>query len=250
MEKPARNTINFFDYIQRTSAQQIESDLPARRVRSPVGGSDCKGQEDESGQAEVESPLARKVAPHRGYLPAVRAPRQGVVQRVEEEVVLAVRADDPAHARHVGHRGVVGRRVGGSQADDALAVGAGASDALGRGKRWDEMINARERKLKEARKIVDLFTSGSWICSFSSCSCFSCSCFSCSSRFRNYVVICGTTHDLKNLSKNKRFNHAHKIFVQLKTVNGKGSFKGPIGISRRSCAQSVSFSIQNNLLTY
>ncbi len=63
-------------------------------------------------------------------------------------------------------------------------------------------------------------------------------------------MICGTTHDLKNLSKNKRFNHAHKIFVQLKTVNGKGSFKGPIGISRRSCAQSVSFSIQNNLITY
>ena len=48
-----------------------------------------------------------------------------------QEVVVAMRARDPAHPRHVGHWGVGGRglRVG-READHALAVGARARDAL------------------------------------------------------------------------------------------------------------------------
>ena len=58
----------------------------------------------------------------------MRAPRQRVVQRVEEEGVVAVTAGDAAHSRHGGQRGR--GRWGRREVDNPLAVRPRACDPL------------------------------------------------------------------------------------------------------------------------
>ena len=111
-----------------TDEDDIEASLLRGRLPRPERGGERDDEEHHAHRGEEQPALPAEV-PDGGDLPAVRAARQRVVQRVEEEVVVAVRAVDAAHARHVGH----GRRGDGlvrGQADHALAVRPGARNAL------------------------------------------------------------------------------------------------------------------------
>ena len=111
-----------------TDEDDIKPALIRRRVPRPQRHGQRHNHRHEPDRREQQPSLLAKVPDGRD-LPAVRTPGQGIVQRVEEEVVVAVRAVDAAHARHVGHGGR-GHRLARGEADDALAVGAGARNAL------------------------------------------------------------------------------------------------------------------------
>jgi len=83
----------------------------------------------------------------------VRAPGQGVVQRVEQERVVTVSTRDPTHTRHVGKRGR-GRR-GGSEVDNSLAVGPWASNSLAAALADEETVAGTPDILAAWRSIPD-----------------------------------------------------------------------------------------------
>lgn len=125
---------------QLTDEEDVEPAAGGSRLPRADGCGERDEEEEHADGGEQQPALLAKVA-DAGDLPAVRAARQRVVQRVEEEVVPAVRAVDAAHAGHVGHGGR-GHGLARRQADHALAVGAGARNALEwRKKRTVKMIS-------------------------------------------------------------------------------------------------------------
>jgi len=90
--------------------------------------SDSNPKHNQTEDEKDDKPGSGELRAHTGHLSAVRAPRQGVVQCVEQEGVVTMRASDSAHAWNVWDRRV--SRRAGSQVDDPLTVWARAGDAL------------------------------------------------------------------------------------------------------------------------
>jgi hypothetical protein len=127
-------------------------------VKSPVSlenslrGDDDDDADEESEEAQSdkhEAALPAEVAADRRDPPAVRTAGQRVVQSVEQKAVVAVRTINPAHSRDVGQWSV-DRRSRWSEADDSLAIGPGARNALA-GVLADEQAVARAPHVLSSR---------------------------------------------------------------------------------------------------
>jgi len=94
---------------ESSDVHHVQATLLSHVVQGAHSDANANAKNDQSKDKEDDRPGPGKLRSHTGHFSAVRTPGKGIVEGVEEEGVMAMRASDPAHPRHLRDRNRCGR---------------------------------------------------------------------------------------------------------------------------------------------